>query len=108
MKFRKLYWVTEAVRSDGSSSITGVYTSIPDLMNKGLGENGLAFGPNCLRLTLVKLDSSKEPLGAWTSPTFEGMREALEEFVETQEFNGPACDELVAHLHHSYKSGTGV
>ncbi len=83
MMFRKLYWVTEELNK-GGSQVTGTYTSIPDLIHHGLRWiNGSTTG---FRITLVKLDSSKEPLGTFESPGFAGLEAKLEDFVRTEEF----------------------
>jgi hypothetical protein len=81
--FRRLYWVSEQVYNDGTSSVNGVYTSIPDLVHYGLRfpESGQ------LRLTLTKLDSNKEPLGCWLSPEFEGLEAAMTPYLKTEEFS---------------------
>lgn len=81
--FRRLYWVSEQVFADGTSKVNGVYTSIPDLVRYGLqyAEGGE------LRLTLTKLDSSSDPLGTWTSPSFSQMESAMQEYVKTDEFS---------------------
>ncbi|MBV6458340.1 MAG: hypothetical protein HONBIEJF_01467 [Fimbriimonadaceae bacterium] len=84
MMFRRLYWVTE-VSEAGNVRVAGVYTSIPDLIEKGL-ENGAVT-----RISLVKLDSCDGPLGRWESPSFGNMREDLQAYVATGEF---ALDEI--------------
>ncbi len=93
MMFRKLYWTSESVPHEGPSHVIGVYTSIPDLLRAGLRpeEN------DGLRLTLVKLDSSSEPLGAWTEEDAERLPEALAPFVATEEFTA----ESVLNLSHA-------
>ncbi len=87
MKFRKLYWVTEQLDGENRSEVTGVYTSLPDLMAKGFRWCEEVEKTSTFRLSLVKLDSSKKPLGVWDSPDFKGMLEDLQEFVETDEFD---------------------
>jgi hypothetical protein len=84
MMFRKLYWVTEEIDALGHSQVSGVYTSIPDLIRHGLrdGQTSSTF-----RLTLTKLDSEGGPLGTWTGPRFEGLAQRLEEFILTDEFS---------------------
>jgi hypothetical protein len=103
MKFRKLYWVTEHIDTEGQSRVTGVYTSIPDLIRHGL--NWQTPGGGSLRLTLTKLDSEKEPLGSWCSPSFNGLEERLQEFVETDEFSSEQCQRLVDELHRKDRAG---
>jgi len=89
--FRKLYWVTEQVDSLANSRVTGVYTSIPELIRHGLcwSDNG-----HVLRLTLTKLDSDKDPFGTWCEPDFSGLGERLKEFIETDEFSREHCQML--------------
>jgi hypothetical protein len=81
--FRRLYWVSEAVLSDGTSRVLGIYTSIPDLIRNGLRQGA----DERLRLNLVKLDSGKPPFGVWISPDFDGMEAALEQYVATDEMS---------------------
>lgn len=94
--FRRLYWVSEQVNQDGTSSVIGVYTSIPDLVRYGLRfpQNGN------LRLTLTKLDSSNEPLGCWLSPDFNGLESAMVPYIQTEEFS-------VDHVKHLIQSLSG-
>lgn len=82
--FRRLYWVTEQVERNGVSRVTGVYTSIPDLLQHGLHWQS---DSSALRLTLTKLDSSNAPLGTWMSPQFEGISRDLEPYVASDEFS---------------------
>jgi hypothetical protein len=98
--FRKLYWVTEQVKSDGSSRVTGVYTSIPNLVKEGLACNDRG----CLRLTLTKLDSESGPLGNWSGPDFEGLDPTLEDCVKSDDFSAEQSQSLVAAL----REGVGV
>lgn len=96
MMFRKLYWVTETVDEVGRSNVTGVFTSIPDLVDKGLHED--VSQDRHLRLTLLKLDTPGATFGSWTSPTFSGIGERLTEFVDTGEFSFDECRDLVEAL----------
>jgi len=99
MMFRKLYWVTEEVDDIGRAHVTGVFTSVPDLIDKGLKVSESSLPANhALRLTLLKLDSCGAPFGSWTSPTFAGLGEKLTEFVETGEFTFDECRDLVHEL----------
>jgi hypothetical protein len=93
--FRKLYWVTEHVYSNGESKVLGVYTSIPDLIRHGLQP---APRGGHLRLTLTKLDSGNEPLGCWVQPNFTGLADKLEEFIKTDEFSKDHCSALCQAL----------
>ncbi len=95
MMFRKLYWVTEQVDPSGISRVTGVYTSIPDLVRHGLTWRE---DSSVLRLTLTKLDSDKEPLGCWSSPDFSGLEQELQPFVQTDEFSAEQCKSLIQAL----------
>ena len=92
--FRRLYWVTEQVGANGESKVTGVYTSIPNLLREGFACNDLGN----LRLTLMKLDSENGALGSWTGPTFEGLDSSITEFVKTDEFTAEHCETLVGAL----------
>ncbi|BBO23070.1 MAG: hypothetical protein QY327_08025 [Fimbriimonadaceae bacterium] len=94
MMFRKLYWVTEQVEADGASKVTGVYTSIHDLVEKGIRWLGERGDGQHFRLSLVKLDSGKAPLGVWTSPEFPSLLHDLQAFVRTHEFTSEECQEL--------------
>lgn len=100
MMFRRLYWVVEEVEQTGRSQVIGVYTSIQDLINRGLAciDTG-----NDIRLTLTKLDSTKPPLGCWASPRFESLETDLEEYVKTDEFTLESCKALCDELHKLYK-----
>jgi len=86
MMFRRLYWVTERVQPDGSTSVRGVYTSIPDLVDHGFPAVFEATNPCALRLSLVKLDSRSGPLGTWTPAEFGRIAEDLQPYVVTGEF----------------------
>jgi hypothetical protein len=99
MMFRRLYWVVEEVEKSGRSQVIGVYTSIQDLINRGLG---CVDSGNEIRLTLTKLDSTKPPLGCWASPRFENIEKDLEEYVQTDEFTVEQCLALSQELHRMY------
>lgn len=92
--FRRVYWVTESLHSDGSSEICGVYTSIPNLVRHGMRR---APGSR-LRLTLSALDSDHAPFGSWVEPHFDGLNECLESFVRTEEFSREQCAQLLYAL----------
>jgi hypothetical protein len=102
MKFRRIYWVTEHVQPDGGSQVIGVYTSIPDLIDKGMR---WAPGEEGFRVSLVKLDHEGEPFGCWSSPGFAGMEADLQEFVKTGEFSGPETEALAMAL-REFASGS--
>lgn len=92
--FRKLYWVSEQVFPDGTSTVIGVYTSIPDLVHYGLRFPDTGQ----LRLTLTKLDSNQQPLGCWLSPNFEGLETAMGPYLKTEEFTNDHVKLLVKSL----------
>ncbi|HVT11677.1 MAG TPA: hypothetical protein VHE55_05385 [Fimbriimonadaceae bacterium] len=92
--FRKLYWVTEQVLPNGNSSVTGIFTSIPNLIKEGFISND----PTHLRLTLTKLDCEHGALGTWIGPEFDGLSGRLQEFVQTEEFSAEQCEHLMATL----------
>ena len=98
MKFRRLYWVTEQLDDDGRSALCGVFTSIPDLVEEGLRWNDEIGKRNSFRISLVKLDSKHKPLGSWISPDYQTLEEDLQEYVETQEFTVPECQDLCKGL----------
>lgn len=98
MKFRKLYWVTEQVGTDGKSKVIGTYTSIHDLRTKGIKWDDECEFSGSFRVSLVKLDSSKMPMGCWEGPTFSGLEADLQQFVETGEFDEPSIIQLAADL----------
>jgi hypothetical protein len=103
MMFRKLYWVVEHVDAHGHSTVTGVFTSIPDLIRNGLrfipGENR-----DQIRFTLCKLDSPLPPLGTWSSASFDTLESDLQPYVATEEFSA----EQVARLADTLREITGV
>lgn len=87
MMFRRLYWVAEQVdQKSGRSKVTGVYTSIQDLVQKGFQWCDGGSGPTGYRLTLLKPDSFNCPLGVWDAPRFEGILNDMNEYVESGEY----------------------
>jgi hypothetical protein len=104
MMFRKLYWVTEQIEPNGTSQVTGVYTSIPDLVRHGLRWTEQNSGGE-FRLTLTKLDCVKPPLKSWSSPEFTGLESDLQEFINTDEFSQDQCKALVDELEKFVKVG---
>jgi hypothetical protein len=92
MMFRKLYWVTEQTDSAGVFRTTGVYTSIQDLIDEGLRWLE-PVGPG-FRISLVKLDSRGDVLGAWSGPGFSGLDEKIQDYVATGEFAIDECQSL--------------
>jgi len=98
MQFRKIYWVTEQLDAQGKSEIGGVYTSIQDLLAEGLRWNEDSPATQGFRVSLVKLDSTKKPLGTWSSPNFDGLEEDLATYVKTKEFDVLDCEAMVREL----------
>jgi hypothetical protein len=104
MMFRKLYWVTEQLDSDGRAAITGVFTSAPDLIGKGLVWCDCTDKRASFRLTLIALDRAGKPLGTWTGPDFAGMDDDLKAFVDTGEFSVEEHNELCQAVDHFAKA----
>ena len=98
MKFRRIYWVTEQLDECGCSQVTGVYTSIPDLVERGIQWREGCSKRDGFRLTLVQLDSARLPLGVWSSPDFEDIASDLETFVKSEELTAQDCELLVSNL----------
>jgi len=98
MKFRKIYWVTEQIGTDGRSQVAGVFTSIQDLVGRGiLWMDGLDMRAG-FRLSLVQLDSNGPPLGTWVTPDFSGLEQDLQEYVGTEELGAQNVEQLAADL----------
>jgi hypothetical protein len=83
--FRRLYWIAEQVDNEGRSRVTGVYTSIQDLVHRGLHWCEDLPG-RTLRLTIIKPDTFNTPLGTWTSPDFDGLVDEMKGYVSRQEY----------------------
>jgi hypothetical protein len=98
MKFRKLYWVTEQVGQDGCSEVAGVYTSVQDLVERGIQWRDGIDRRDGFRLTLVALDSRKKPLGTWTLPDLGDIESDLSEYVRSEEFSTVEVETLVDAL----------
>lgn len=79
--FRRLYWIVEEFDSAGATRVTGVYTSIPDLVHRGLKPGSQ------LRLSIHKPDTYDQPLGQWTNSTFGEIADGLGQFVQTHEYS---------------------
>jgi len=94
MKFRHLYWVTETLAADGTSAVRGVFTSIHDLIDRGL--SGLTPGSEVvdLRITLVQLDRNQAPMGSWRAVRGADLSDSLREFIESGEFDADECRQL--------------
>ena len=93
MTFRRLYWITERAADGGAFEATGVYTSIYDLLHRGLPRHD-----GGIRLTIVKLDSDADPLGRYASPLFEGLAEDLLTYVGTEEITEDQRQTLLGAL----------
>lgn len=98
MTFRRIYWVTEQLADNNVSCVTGVYTSIQDLIHVGLRWVEDCEFKSGFRISLVKLDDGHMPLGTWQSPSFKGIADDLQEYVQTQEFNISDVESLEEEL----------
>jgi hypothetical protein len=87
MRFRRIYWVTEQIDGDGMSEVTGVFTSIPDLVDTGLGIRDISGKKAAFRVTLCELDSRMEPLMRFQSPDFTGFEADVRPILETGEMS---------------------
>lgn len=98
MKFRRLYWVTEAVGADGTSEITGVFTSVPDLIEDGLDvhEKGPVGGR--LRVSLLELDSYGKALARWDRESLSSLGSDLEPYVKSGEITRDEVSRLTEAL----------
>lgn len=74
--FRRIYWITERLNEDGTSDATGVYTSIYDLVTRGLPRH-----TGGLRLTIAKVDAEEDPTARYVSPEFGTLDADLEAYV---------------------------
>jgi hypothetical protein len=95
--FRRLYWIAEQLNADGTSRITGIYTSIQDLCH-----HGLCWSENCnskvIRLTLMKPDVFDQPLGCWISPTFGDIATDMRVYVESNEYTEEEIKMLMSSI----------
>lgn len=98
MKFRKIYWVTEQLDEAGNGRVSGVYTSVADLIGRGMAMKEGVPGAKGFRLSLVQLDSTRPPLGVWSSPDFDGIEHGLQEYVGTGELTGTEIENLCEAL----------
>jgi hypothetical protein len=98
MKFRKLYWVTEQIGTNGESRVIGTFTSIHDLRTKGIKWSEECDHRASFRVSLVKLDSSGMPMGCWNGPEFAGLEDDLQQFIATGEFDEPSIIQLASDL----------
>lgn len=94
MVLRYIYWVVEELGCDGSSRVTGVYTSIPDLIENGFRRLGGDVGAG-FRLSLCKLDSNGAPLHCWRVPCDSSIGEDLKTYVESGEISQSDHEQIV-------------
>lgn len=95
--FRRLYWIVEQVANDGSARITGIYSSIQDLVHVGLKWSESSSG-RVLRLTLVKPDTFDAPFGQWTADQTDQLTQDLEPFKASREYSEEEIKTLVHAL----------
>jgi hypothetical protein len=86
MRFRRIYWVTEQLDESGASEVTGIFTSVHDLIDKGIGVRDLCAKRSGFRVSLVELDSAGMPLATFSSP-FADARDRLQAYVESGEIS---------------------
>lgn len=95
--FRRLYWIAEQLNADGTSRITGIYTSIQDLCH-----GGLQWSPKCnskvIRLTLMKPDCFDQPLGSWVSPSFGDIATDMRTYVDSNEYTEEEVKLLISSI----------
>ena len=87
MIFRRLYWVTEQHGADGRSEVTGVFTSVPDLIECGLGVRDISGFSAGYRISLVQLDSRRAPVARISPAEPASVRATLEEFIKSGELS---------------------
>ena len=98
MRFRRIYWVTEQLDEEGRSEVTGVFTSIPDLIDLGLGVREISGKKASFRISLCELDSKDMPLLTLEAPTFDDFEEKLQPFLNTGEFSREEYNSLADAL----------
>jgi hypothetical protein len=98
MRFRRIYWVTEQLDEGGHSEVTGVFTSIPDLIDLGLGVRDISEKTSRFRISLCELDSKDMPLLTLESPGFDDFHQKLEPFLNTGEFSREELNSLADAL----------
>jgi hypothetical protein len=98
MRFRRIYWVTEQVDEHGLSEVTGVFTSIPDLVDLGLGTRDVSNKQAAFRISLCELDSSGSPILTCESPSFDGFEDALQPIVQSGEMSASEFASLTEAL----------
>lgn len=98
MKFRRIYWVTEQFNEDGLSEVTGVFTSVPDLLETGLGVTDRSQYKAGFRITLCALDSRGPSLITLTSTDFSDCEDKLAPFVQSGEITEDEAARMKAAL----------
>jgi hypothetical protein len=101
MRFRRIYWVTEQLDESGAGDVTGVFTSIPDLLDSGIGIRDCSNKKAGFRLTLVELDANKAPLLVLSAATFLEAKSMLAPFVESGEITEEESVRLAEALRHA-------
>lgn len=94
MRFRRIYWVTEQFDENGSE-VTGVYTSVYDLIESGLGVRDASHYKGGYRVTLCELDTSKAPVLRFSSADHNSLKTDLEPFVRSGEITHEDAARLV-------------
>ena len=90
--------MTEQLDESGQSEVTGVFTSIPDLIDTGLGVRDISEKKSRFRLSLCELDSKNKPLLTLESPGFDDFQQKLEPFLTTGEFSREELNSLADAL----------
>lgn len=98
MRFRRIYWVTEQLDKEGRSEVTGVYTSIPDLVETGIKMKDFCKKKDGFRITLWALDTDNPPLLEICSPNFHDVEEKLTPFIQTGEITSEEAVRLAEAL----------
>lgn len=98
MRFRRIYWVTEQIDGQGRSEVTGVFTSVPDLIDIGLGVREISEKRAGFRVSLCELDCKDMPLLTLESPGFEGFEAKLTPFMQTGEISREEYNSLADAL----------
>lgn len=97
MKFRRIYWVSEQFNEEGFSEVTGVFTSVPDLIETGLGVTDRSKHKAGFRITLCALDSRGPSLLTLTSTDFSDCEEKIAPYVQS----GEITEDEAARLKHA-------
>ncbi|MCH8273752.1 MAG: hypothetical protein IH851_03095 [Armatimonadetes bacterium] len=98
IKFRRIFWVTEQFDDEGFSEVTGIYTSVPDLIETGLGTRVYGDKKAGFRITLCALDTTRPPLLSFSSPDFQNVEAHLAQFVESGEMSSDEVARLAEAL----------